>query len=104
MDTINHIALRCIHPTINEMHTDRHRIGLSSRDRALSKGRYGSSLIGMDACLNEKLLQQGIQVPENITRTIPGWGFPYWYWLLCPAPEPSKCCLCALNPRPTLTH
>eukprot|EP00983_Pelagomonas_calceolata_P006427 211232-Pelagomonas_calceolata.AAC.1 len=44
--------------------------------KALSKGRFGSSLIGMDACRNERLLDQGIQVPENIPRAIPGWFFP----------------------------
>eukprot|EP00983_Pelagomonas_calceolata_P029693 930131-Pelagomonas_calceolata.AAC.1 len=58
------------------MHTDRHHVGLSSCVKALSKGRYGSSLIGMDACRNERLFQQGIQVPENISRTIPDWIFP----------------------------
>eukprot|EP00983_Pelagomonas_calceolata_P004187 136490-Pelagomonas_calceolata.AAC.1 len=58
------------------MHTDRHHVGLSSCVKALSKGRYGSSLIGMDACTNERLFQQGIQVPENISRTIPDWFFP----------------------------
>eukprot|EP00983_Pelagomonas_calceolata_P023226 731734-Pelagomonas_calceolata.AAC.1 len=76
MDSINHIALRCIHPTMNGIHTYRHNIGLSSCVKALSKGKYGSSLIGMDACRNEKLLQQGIQVPENISQTIPDWVFP----------------------------
>eukprot|EP00983_Pelagomonas_calceolata_P024744 779055-Pelagomonas_calceolata.AAC.1 len=30
----------------------------------------------MDACQNEKLLEQGIEVPENIFRTIPDWFFP----------------------------
>eukprot|EP00983_Pelagomonas_calceolata_P067629 1149543-Pelagomonas_calceolata.AAC.4 len=76
MDSINHIALRYLHPTMNGMHTDRHHVGFSSCVKALSKGRYGSSLIGMDACQNEKLLKQGIQVPENISRAIPDWVFP----------------------------
>eukprot|EP00983_Pelagomonas_calceolata_P015482 490832-Pelagomonas_calceolata.AAC.1 len=61
---------------MNGMHTDRHHVGLSSCVKALSKGRYGSSLIGMDACRNERLLDQGIQVPENISRAIPDWVFP----------------------------
>eukprot|EP00983_Pelagomonas_calceolata_P025381 796966-Pelagomonas_calceolata.AAC.1 len=30
----------------------------------------------MDACRNERLLDQGIQVPENILRAIPDWFFP----------------------------
>eukprot|EP00983_Pelagomonas_calceolata_P067124 1149361-Pelagomonas_calceolata.AAC.2 len=30
----------------------------------------------MDACRNERLLQQGIHVPENISRSIPDWFFP----------------------------
>eukprot|EP00983_Pelagomonas_calceolata_P034466 1079756-Pelagomonas_calceolata.AAC.1 len=42
----------------------------------LSKGRFGSSLIGMDACRHERLLEQGIEVPENNSRTIPDWVFP----------------------------
>eukprot|EP00983_Pelagomonas_calceolata_P006984 227144-Pelagomonas_calceolata.AAC.1 len=67
MDSINHIALRCLNPTINGMHTNRHHIGLRFCVKALSKGRFGSSLIGMDARRNERLLDQGIQVPENIS-------------------------------------
>eukprot|EP00983_Pelagomonas_calceolata_P094951 1157942-Pelagomonas_calceolata.AAC.2 len=58
------------------MHTIRHHEDLSSCVKALSKGRYGSSLVGMDACRNERLLEQGIEVPENISRAIPDWGFP----------------------------
>eukprot|EP00983_Pelagomonas_calceolata_P015965 506274-Pelagomonas_calceolata.AAC.1 len=38
MDSINHIALRCMHPTMNGVHTDRHHVGLSSYVKALSKG------------------------------------------------------------------
>eukprot|EP00983_Pelagomonas_calceolata_P025027 786520-Pelagomonas_calceolata.AAC.1 len=76
MDSIYHIALIFIHPTMNGMHADRHHIAFSSYVKALSKGRYGSSLIGMDACRNERLLQQGIQVPVHIFRTIPDWVFP----------------------------
>eukprot|EP00983_Pelagomonas_calceolata_P025859 810859-Pelagomonas_calceolata.AAC.1 len=30
----------------------------------------------MDACRNERLLDQGIQVPENVSRAIPDWVFP----------------------------
>eukprot|EP00983_Pelagomonas_calceolata_P018264 572294-Pelagomonas_calceolata.AAC.1 len=30
----------------------------------------------MDACRNERLLEQGIEVPENTSRTIPDWFFP----------------------------
>eukprot|EP00983_Pelagomonas_calceolata_P000176 5650-Pelagomonas_calceolata.AAC.1 len=30
----------------------------------------------MDACRNERLLEQGIEVPENFSRTIPDWVFP----------------------------
>eukprot|EP00983_Pelagomonas_calceolata_P017974 563393-Pelagomonas_calceolata.AAC.1 len=76
MDSINHTTLRCLHPTMNGMHTDGHHVGLSSCVKALSKGRYGPSLIGMDACQNERLLKQGIQVPENISQAIPEWVFP----------------------------
>eukprot|EP00983_Pelagomonas_calceolata_P086413 1156752-Pelagomonas_calceolata.AAC.1 len=76
MDSINRIALRCLHPTMSGMHTNRHHEGLSSFVKALSKGRYGSSLIGMDACRNQRLFQQCIQVPENISQTIPDWVFP----------------------------
>eukprot|EP00983_Pelagomonas_calceolata_P008913 289500-Pelagomonas_calceolata.AAC.1 len=31
----------------------------------------------MDACRIERLLDQGIKVPENISRAIPHWVFPY---------------------------
>eukprot|EP00983_Pelagomonas_calceolata_P029196 915183-Pelagomonas_calceolata.AAC.1 len=31
----------------------------------------------MDGCSNERLLDQGIQVPENISRAIPDCVFPY---------------------------
>eukprot|EP00983_Pelagomonas_calceolata_P084987 1156469-Pelagomonas_calceolata.AAC.1 len=58
------------------MHTDRQHVGISSCVKALSKGRYSSSLTGMDACQNERLLEQDIVVPENISRAIPDWGLP----------------------------
>eukprot|EP00983_Pelagomonas_calceolata_P083732 1156222-Pelagomonas_calceolata.AAC.2 len=72
MDSINHIVLGCLNPTMNGMHTKRPHVGLSS----LRKGRYGSSLIGMDACRNERLLEHGIEVPENVSHTIPDWVVP----------------------------
>eukprot|EP00983_Pelagomonas_calceolata_P005888 194296-Pelagomonas_calceolata.AAC.1 len=31
----------------------------------------------MDGCSNERLLDQGIQVPGDISRAIPDWVFPY---------------------------
>eukprot|EP00983_Pelagomonas_calceolata_P120363 1160699-Pelagomonas_calceolata.AAC.8 len=58
------------------MHTNRHHEALSLCVKALSKGRYGSTLIGMDGCSNQRLLDQGIQVPENISRAISDWVFP----------------------------
>eukprot|EP00983_Pelagomonas_calceolata_P020209 637739-Pelagomonas_calceolata.AAC.1 len=73
MDSINHNALKCLNPTTNGMHTNRHHIGLRFCFKALSKGRFGSSLIGMVACRKERLLDQGIQVPGNISRPIPDW-------------------------------
>eukprot|EP00983_Pelagomonas_calceolata_P029623 927961-Pelagomonas_calceolata.AAC.1 len=30
----------------------------------------------MDACRNERLLDQGLQVPENTSRDISAWFFP----------------------------
>eukprot|EP00983_Pelagomonas_calceolata_P052770 1143005-Pelagomonas_calceolata.AAC.1 len=30
----------------------------------------------MDACCEEKLREQGIEVPENTSRDIPDWAFP----------------------------
>eukprot|EP00983_Pelagomonas_calceolata_P030135 944103-Pelagomonas_calceolata.AAC.1 len=57
------------------MHVNRHHVGLSFCVKALSKGKFGSSLIGMDACHNERLLNQEIQVPENISLAIPDWVF-----------------------------
>jgi hypothetical protein len=76
LDHIDHILLRCTNSTMRGMHTNRHNAALSLCVKALSKGRYGSSLIGMDGCSNEKLLDQGLQVPENISRAIPDWVFP----------------------------
>eukprot|EP00983_Pelagomonas_calceolata_P021270 666519-Pelagomonas_calceolata.AAC.1 len=58
------------------MHTNRYNEALRLCVKALSKGRYGSSLIGMDGCSDERLLDQGIHVPENISRAIPDWVFP----------------------------
>eukprot|EP00983_Pelagomonas_calceolata_P125955 1161259-Pelagomonas_calceolata.AAC.2 len=55
------------------MHTNRHRVGPSYCVKALSKGKYGSSLIGMDACQNDRFLEQGMEVPENISPAIPEW-------------------------------
>eukprot|EP00983_Pelagomonas_calceolata_P026104 819896-Pelagomonas_calceolata.AAC.1 len=50
MDSINHVVLRCPNPTMSGMRTNRHHVGLSFCVKALSKGRFNSSLIGMDAC------------------------------------------------------
>eukprot|EP00983_Pelagomonas_calceolata_P011174 360032-Pelagomonas_calceolata.AAC.1 len=55
------------------MYTNRHQKALSLCVKALSKGQFGSSLIGMDGCSKEGFLIQGIQVPENISRAIPDW-------------------------------
>eukprot|EP00983_Pelagomonas_calceolata_P078324 1154234-Pelagomonas_calceolata.AAC.5 len=46
-------------------------VGLSFCAKALSKGRYGSSLIGINASRNKTLLEQGAEVPGNISRAIP---------------------------------
>eukprot|EP00983_Pelagomonas_calceolata_P101092 1158653-Pelagomonas_calceolata.AAC.7 len=69
MDSINHVVLRCPNPTMSGVRTNRHHVGLGFCVKALSKGRYGSFLIAIDACRNERLLDQGIQVP--ISRAIP---------------------------------
>eukprot|EP00983_Pelagomonas_calceolata_P073468 1152150-Pelagomonas_calceolata.AAC.1 len=60
------------------MHTGTggHCVGIKFCVKALIKGSYGSSLIGMDACRTERLLDQGIEVPGNISRAIPDWVFP----------------------------
>eukprot|EP00983_Pelagomonas_calceolata_P027146 853817-Pelagomonas_calceolata.AAC.1 len=71
MDHINHILCRCTNSTRSRMHTNRHHEALSLCVKSLSKGRYGSYLIGMDGYSNERLLDQSIQVPENISRAIP---------------------------------
>eukprot|EP00983_Pelagomonas_calceolata_P052447 1142851-Pelagomonas_calceolata.AAC.10 len=60
---------------MNGMHTNRHHVGLSFCVKALNKGWYGSSLIGMNAC-QEKLLELGIESPESISRAFPVWVFP----------------------------
>eukprot|EP00983_Pelagomonas_calceolata_P127044 1161362-Pelagomonas_calceolata.AAC.1 len=74
--SMNHIALRYLNLPANGMHTNRQQVGLSFCVKALNKGRCGSSLIGMDACQNERLLEQDIEVPENISRAILDCFFP----------------------------
>eukprot|EP00983_Pelagomonas_calceolata_P014727 467747-Pelagomonas_calceolata.AAC.1 len=76
MDSIYHVVLRRPNPTMSGMQTKRHHVGLIFCVKALSKGRFGSYLIGMDACRNERLLDQGAQVPGNISRAIPNCSFP----------------------------
>eukprot|EP00983_Pelagomonas_calceolata_P071147 1151097-Pelagomonas_calceolata.AAC.1 len=60
---------------MNRMNTNRHHV-LSFCIKALSKSRYVLSLIGMDACQNERLLDQGKEDPGNISQAIPYWVFP----------------------------
>eukprot|EP00983_Pelagomonas_calceolata_P044447 1139299-Pelagomonas_calceolata.AAC.1 len=73
-DSIGYIALTCLYPTMNGMHTNRHRVGLSSCVSALSMSYW---LPYWHRCLpDERLREQGIEVPENISRAIPGWVFP----------------------------
>eukprot|EP00983_Pelagomonas_calceolata_P048213 1140959-Pelagomonas_calceolata.AAC.1 len=76
IDSINQVVPSCPNPTMGGMHTNRHHEGLGLCVEALSKGRFGSSLIGMDACHNEIHLDQGIQIPGNISRAIPDCFFP----------------------------
>eukprot|EP00983_Pelagomonas_calceolata_P123750 1161041-Pelagomonas_calceolata.AAC.1 len=76
MDHIDHLLLKCTNSTMSGMHTNRHHEALSLCVKAFSKGRRGSSFVGMDGCSNKRLLDQGIEVPENITRDIPDWVFP----------------------------
>eukprot|EP00983_Pelagomonas_calceolata_P037662 1136454-Pelagomonas_calceolata.AAC.1 len=52
------IALTCPNPRMNGMHTIRHHIGLGFCIEGLGKGRNSKSLIGMDACLNERFLKR----------------------------------------------
>eukprot|EP00983_Pelagomonas_calceolata_P016484 519658-Pelagomonas_calceolata.AAC.1 len=61
MDHTDHILLRCTNSTMSGMHTNRQHEALSLCVKALGKGRCGSSLVGMDGCSNERLLDQGIQ-------------------------------------------
>eukprot|EP00983_Pelagomonas_calceolata_P028757 901025-Pelagomonas_calceolata.AAC.1 len=57
------------------VHTNRHHTALCLCVKALGKGRFGSSL-GVDGCSNERLLNSAIQVPENISRSLPDWVLP----------------------------
>eukprot|EP00983_Pelagomonas_calceolata_P037420 1136319-Pelagomonas_calceolata.AAC.6 len=52
------------------MHTNKHHEPLSLCVKAFSRGQYGSSLIGMGGFSNERLLDQGIQVPERKKREV----------------------------------
>ena len=58
------------------MITNRHHAAVSLCGEAISQGRYAFSIVTMDACNNEKLLEQDMEVPEDITRAIPEWLFP----------------------------
>ena len=70
------MILGCKNPTIQGMITNRHYTAVSLCCKAISKGSFGSSIIAMDACASDKLLEQDLVVPEAITRTIPTWLFP----------------------------
>eukprot|EP00983_Pelagomonas_calceolata_P013931 446167-Pelagomonas_calceolata.AAC.1 len=76
MDSINHIVLECSHLTCQGMFINRHNTALSLFCKALSKGAHGSFPVAMEACCRKKLQEQGIEVPENVSRDIPGWAFP----------------------------
>eukprot|EP00983_Pelagomonas_calceolata_P074737 1152675-Pelagomonas_calceolata.AAC.1 len=87
---------------MSRMHTNRHHVGLSLCVEVLSKGSFGSSLFGMDACRDERLLDQGIQVPENFSRAIPDWVFPNGTGSSARhQSRPDAIYLCALYPRQT---
>eukprot|EP00983_Pelagomonas_calceolata_P104355 1159014-Pelagomonas_calceolata.AAC.18 len=62
---------------MNEMHTNRHHASLSFCVKVLSQGIHGSSHIAMDAVGIERLLDQGISVPESLSQAVPIWVFPY---------------------------
>jgi len=47
-DSSNHILLRCNHPTLQQMHINRHHLAVSLCGTALSQGDMGSSFITMD--------------------------------------------------------
>eukprot|EP00983_Pelagomonas_calceolata_P053593 1143354-Pelagomonas_calceolata.AAC.7 len=72
----NHIALRCPNPTMTGMHTNRHHASLSFCVKALRKGIYESSLFGMDACQNERLLEEGAVASKHTSRAFPDCFFP----------------------------
>jgi hypothetical protein len=75
-DSANHFILGCKHPTIQGMITNRHHTAVSMCGQAISVGRLGSSIVSMDACCSEKLLEQDMQIPDDIHRAIPDWLFP----------------------------
>jgi len=55
---------------------NRHHTAVSLCGEEISKGMMGASIVTMDACNSEKLSEQNIEVPPDITRAIPGWLFP----------------------------
>eukprot|EP00983_Pelagomonas_calceolata_P071949 1151459-Pelagomonas_calceolata.AAC.2 len=75
MDILNHIDLECLLPTCQGLLINRHKTALKLCSEALSNGEQGSFLVAMDACCRKKLQEQGIEVPENISRIIPEWAF-----------------------------
>eukprot|EP00983_Pelagomonas_calceolata_P095377 1158005-Pelagomonas_calceolata.AAC.7 len=70
LNSINRIALKFSNPTMNGMHTNRHHVGLGFCIKALNKGSQGPSLIGMDACQNNRLLEQGTAYYGNVIKPL----------------------------------
>eukprot|EP00967_Tisochrysis_lutea_P035476 scaffold42474_cov19-Tisochrysis_lutea.AAC.1 len=57
------------------MHTSMHHVGRSFCVNALCKGKHGSSLICKKPA-EMRLLEQGVEVPENMSRALPDLLFP----------------------------
>ena len=56
------------------MHINRHHHALSLCGEEISKGKLGSAIVTMDACISENL--SDLKPPDDIERNFPDWVFP----------------------------
>jgi len=86
------MILGCTHPTIQGMIMNRHHTAVSLCGRAISKGSLGSSIIAVDACAGDKLLEQVRKSQRIVQELSPIGSFP-----MAPAPPDTKA-----TPTPSL--
>ena len=74
IDSAPHILLRCNNRIMKRMHINRHHHAASLCGEEISKGKLGSAIVTMDACISENL--SDLKPPDDIERNFPDWVFP----------------------------